>query len=132
MFANGLDMKAERKQNTATLYAKIDGEWTKIAEQTLAGGKGAIGFSASAGDYEITDFALDVKPLEDKTFSLTLKDGEGSALADETEVIITDPRGQSVTKKVAGGAVTLQSPYFGDYIVEVDRKSTRLNSSHRN
>ncbi len=129
MFANGLDMKAERKQNTATLYAKIDGEWTKIAEQTLAGGKGAIGFSASAGDYEITDFALDVKPLEDKTFSLTLKDGEGSALADETEVIITDPRGQSVTKKVAGGAVTLQSPYFGDYIVEVNGTMFVVNFS---
>ena len=103
MFVNGLEMKAVREQNKATLYAKIGGEWTKISEQTLAGGDGAIGFSASQGSFEYTDVALDVKPLENKMFSLMLKDGEGSALADETEVIITDPRGQSVTKKVEIG-----------------------------
>lgn len=129
MFVNGLEMKAVREQNKATLYAKIGGEWTKISEQTLAGGDGAIGFSASQGSFEYTDVALDVKPLENKMFSLMLKDGEGSALADETEVIITDPRGQSVTKKVAGGVVTLESPYFGDYIVEVNGTMFVVNFS---
>lgn len=98
MFVNGLEMKAVREQNKATLYAKIGGEWTKISEQTLAGGDGAIGFSASQGSFEYTDVALDVKPLENKMFSLMLKDGEGSALADETEVIITDPAGNRLRK----------------------------------
>ncbi len=121
MFVNGLEMKAVREQNKATLYAKIGGEWTKISEQTLSFGYGALGFSASQGTFEYTDVALDIKLAEDKTFSLTLKDGEGNALSEGTTVLLTNPRGETVSKTTdTQGNVTLESPYFGDFIVEVN------------
>lgn len=121
MFVNGLEMKAVREQNKATLYAKIGGEWTKISEQTLSFGYGALGFSASQGTFEYTDVALDIKPAENKTFSLTLKDGEGNALSEGTTVLLTNPRGETVSKTTdTQGNVTLESPYFGDFIVEVN------------
>lgn len=121
MFVNGLEMKAVREQNKATLFAQIGGKWEKVsAEVTLSGGYGALGFSASQGTFEYTDVALDIKPAEDKTFSLTLKDGEGNALSEGTTVLLTNPRGETVSKTTdAQGNVTLESPYFGDYIVEV-------------
>lgn len=122
MFVNGLEMKAVREQNKATLYAQIGGKWEKVsAEVTLSGGYGALGFSASQGTFEYTDVALDIKPAEDKTFSLKLKDGEGNALSEGTTVLLTNPRGETVSKTTdAQGNVTLESPYFGDYIVEVN------------
>lgn len=121
MFANGLDMKAERKQNSATLYAKLDGTWTPINTVTLSGGSGALGFSASAGSFEYTNVALYVKPLENKTLSLTLSDGDGNALAEGTSISLTDPRGTTVSKTTdAQGNITLETPYLGDYLVEVN------------
>lgn len=122
MFVNGLEMKAVREQNKATLYAQIGGKWEKVsAEVTLSGGYGALGFSASQGTFEYTDVALDIKPAEDKTFSLTLKDGEGNALSEGTTVLLTNPRGETVSKTTdTQGNVTLESPYFGDFIVEVN------------
>lgn len=130
MFANGLNMKAERKQNSATLYAKIDGTWTPISTITLAGGNGALGFSASQGSFEYTNVALDVKPLENKTLSLTLKGGDGNALAEGTSVSLTDPRGTTVSKTTdAQGNITLETPYLGDYFVEVNGTMFVVNFS---
>lgn len=131
MFVNGLEMKAVREQNKVTLYAKIGGKWEKVsAEVTLSGGYGALGFSASQGTFEYTDVALDIKPAEDKTFSLTLKDGEGNALSEGTTVLLTNPRGETVSKTTdAQGNVTLESPYFGDFIVEVNGTMFVVNFS---
>ncbi len=131
MFVNGLEMKAVREQNKVTLYAKIGGKWEKVsAEVTLSGGYGALGFSASQGTFEYTDVALDIKPAEDQTFSLTLKDGEGNALSEGTTVLLTNPRGETVTKTTdAQGNVTLESPYFGDFIVEVNGTMFVVNFS---
>ena len=131
MFVNGLEMKAVREQNKVTLYAKIGGKWEKVsAEVTLSGGYGALGFSASQGTFEYTDVALDIKPAEDQTFSLTLKDGEGNALSEGTTVLLTNPRGETVSKTTdAQGNVTLESPYFGDFIVEVNGTMFVVNFS---
>ncbi len=131
MFVNGLEMKAVREQNKVTLYAKIGGKWEKVsAEVTLSGGYGALGFSASQGTFEYTDVALDIKPAEDQTFSLTLKDGEGNALSEGTTVLLTNPRGETVSKTTdAHGNVTLESPYFGDFIVEVNGTMFVVNFS---
>lgn len=131
MFVNGLEMKAVREQNKVTLYAKIGGKWEKVsAEVTLSGGYGALGFSASQGTIEYTDVALDIKPAEDQTFSLTLKDGEGNALSEGTTVLLTNPRGETVSKTTdAQGNVTLESPYFGDFIVEVNGTMFVVNFS---
>ena len=131
MFVNGLEMKAVREQNKVTLYAKIGGKWEKVsAEVTLSGGYGALGFSASQGTFEYTDVALDIKPAEDQTFSLTLKDGEGNALSKGTTVLLTNPRGETVSKTTdAQGNVTLESPYFGDFIVEVNGTMFVVNFS---
>lgn len=131
MFVNGLEMKAVREQNKVTLYAKIGGKWEKVsAEVTLSGGYGALGFSASQGTFEYTDVALDIKPAEDQTFSLTLKDGEGNALSEGTTVLLTNPRGETVSKTTdAQGNVTLKSPYFGDFIVEVNGTMFVVNFS---
>ena len=131
MFVNGLEMKAVREQNKVTLYAKIGGKWEKVsAEGTLSGGYGALGFSASQGTFEYTDVALDIKPAEDQTFSLTLKDGEGNALSEGTTVLLTNPRGETVSKTTdAQGNVTLESPYFGDFIVEVNGTMFVVNFS---
>ena len=131
MFVNGLEMKAVREQNKVTLYAKIGGKWEKVsAEVTLSGGYGALGFSASQGTFKYTDVALDIKPAEDQTFSLTLKDGEGNALSEGTTVLLTNPRGETVSKTTdAQGNVTLESPYFGDFIVEVNGTMFVVNFS---
>ena len=131
MFVNGLEMKAVREQNKVTLYAKIGGKLEKVsAEVTLSGGYGALGFSASQGTFEYTDVALDIKPAEDQTFSLTLKDGEGNALSEGTTVLLTNPRGETVSKTTdAQGNVTLESPYFGDFIVEVNGTMFVVNFS---
>lgn len=131
MFVNGLEMKAVREQNKVTLYAKIGGKWEKVsAEVTLSGGYGALGFSVSQGTFEYTDVALDIKPAEDQTFSLTLKDGEGNALSEGTTVLLTNPRGETVSKTTdAQGNVTLESPYFGDFIVEVNGTMFVVNFS---
>ena len=131
MFVNGLEMKAVREQNKVTLYAKIGGKWEKVsAEVTLSGGYGALGFSASQGTFEYTAVALDIKPAEDQTFSLTLKDGEGNALSEGTTVLLTNPRGETVSKTTdAQGNVTLESPYFGDFIVEVNGTMFVVNFS---
>ena len=131
MFVNGLEMKAVREQNKVTLYAKIGGKWEKVsAEVTLSGGYGALGFSASQGTFEYTDVALDIKPAEDQTFSLTLKDGEGNALSEGTTVLLTNPRGETVSKTTdAQGNVTLESAYFGDFIVEVNGTMFVVNFS---
>ena len=131
MFVNGLEMKAVREQNKVTLYAKIGGKWERVsAEVTLSGGYGALGFSASQGTFEYTDVALDIKPAEDQTFSLTLKDGEGNALSEGTTVLLTNPRGETVSKTTdAQGNVTLESPYFGDFIVEVNGTMFVVNFS---
>ena len=109
-FAEGLNVKIVREQNAATLYAQIGGKWEEVSAVTLAGGKGSIGFSASAGNFEITDVGINAtKPTAISSVALTLKDRNGGFIKKGAHVALTSWKGTIETTVGENGVVTLEA-----------------------
>ncbi|MCM1221597.1 MAG: hypothetical protein NC548_44675, partial [Lachnospiraceae bacterium] len=127
MLLVGADFKVEYDTGIATLYVKVESDWVKLYEVTTVG-KPQVAFAAGHATHTYTDVKLEVVPNVNKTISITLHNSAG-ALAEGTNVSFTNlVRGETVSQKIgANGVVTLETPYLGNYLVEVEGISFALN-----